>query len=48
MPSRAMRKIWDAGLVHNLAQQANFAILKGLWQAQNQVFMTEWLLLLRQ
>jgi hypothetical protein len=48
-PSRAMCKVWDAGLVLNLAPPAKFAILKGLWQpeAQNLAFTTEWLRLLR-
>jgi hypothetical protein len=46
-PSRAMCKVWVAGLVPNLAPPANFALLEGLWQAQNLAFTTEWLRLLR-
>ncbi len=43
-PSRAMCKAWDAGLY---PQPADFATLRGLWQERNQVWTTEWLLMLR-
>ena len=43
-PSRAMRKAWDAGLY---PKPADFAILRGLWQAQNQAWTAEWLRMLR-
>jgi ribonuclease HI len=43
-PSRAMRKVWDAGLY---PQPADFSILRGLWQPQNQMWTDDWLRMLR-
>ena len=39
-PSSTMCKVWDSGLYQ---QPADFSILRGLWQAQNQMWMADWL-----
>ena len=43
-PSRAMRKAWDSGLY---PQPADFSMLTGLWQPQNERWTEDWLRLLR-
>ena len=43
-PSRAMRRVWDAGLY---PQPAEFRTLTALWHPQNQVWTEDWLRMLR-